>query len=58
MAKEKDELVAYVIGVGTTIGLFGCASDGALLEAWAPAVAMRVRSRGGEIGSSAATGPV
>ena len=56
LAKEEGELVAHVVGIGATTGLLGCARGGALLEAWAPAVAMRVRSRGGEIESSAATG--
>ena len=50
LAKEEDELVDHVIGIGATAGLLGCARGDALLEAWAPDVVMRVRSRGGAMG--------
>ena len=55
LAKEGGELAAHAIGIGATTGLLGRACAGALLEAWALAVAMRVRSLGDEIWSSAVT---
>jgi len=45
LAKEEDELVDHVIGIGATIGLLGCTRVDALFETWAPAIVPRVRSR-------------
>ena len=36
LAKEEDELVDHVVGIGATIGLLGCARADALFELWAP----------------------
>ena len=47
LAKEEDELVDHVVGVGATIGLLGCARVDALFETWAPTLVARVRSRVG-----------
>ena len=36
LAKEEDELVDHVVGIGATIGLLGCARADAFFELWAP----------------------
>ena len=47
LAKEEDELVDHVVGIGATIGLLGRARADALFETWAPTIVTRVRSRVG-----------
>ena len=56
LAKEEDELVDHVVGIGATIGLRGCARADALFELWAPSIATRVRSRMGAMHVEVASG--
>ena len=56
LAKEEDELVDQVVGIGATIGLLGCARADALFELRAPSIVTRVRPRMGAMQVESATG--